>query len=608
MPNDARSSGRPSTWAVYARLFRGAGPPAGAMAAIVALTLAGTLVAVAVPWPMQFLVDHVLGTRPVSTRAARVLAALGLHSKTAAVFALAVTALLLHLTGGLLDAARARLEVATGHGVANALRARVFDHLQRLSLLEHRVMPMGDQLYRLNYDTACVDQLLVSGLLPLAGAGLRLAAMFFILWGLDRGLALLTLAVVPPMVLCVRYHIGRLEAESQGVCERESEVLGLAERVLGALPIVKAFVREDDESTRFRAQSDRALAARMALTVRETWFGLAVNGVTATGTAAVMAAGGLKVLAGTLTVGQLLVVIAYLASVYDPLHAISHTLGQMQSALAGARRVLDVLAKEVEPRREHGARELPPVRGHILMDGVTFGYRPEAPAVEEVSFEATPGSMVAIVGHTGAGKTTLAGLLLRYFDPQRGRVLIDGHDLREVSVASLRRQISLVPQESTLFPVSIAENIRYSKPEASDDEIYAAAVAAHAHEFIAALPEGYRTILAEGGASVSGGERQRIALARAFLKGAPILILDEPTSSLDASTEALILESLGRLMAGRTAIIIAHRLSTIRRADQILVIQDGRLVERGTHRELLADQGRYASLHRLYSKAAGTDS
>jgi ATP-binding cassette subfamily B protein/subfamily B ATP-binding cassette protein MsbA len=452
-----------------------------------------------------------------------------------------------------------------------------------------------------------VDHLVFVGLLPLVGAGMTLISMFLVLWRLDRWLSILALAVAPFLGACARYYMGPLEAESERVCQRESEVLGLAERVLAALPIVKAFVREDDESRRFREQGDRTLRARLRLTTQELWFDFISGGVTAAGTALVLAVGGLHVLKGTLTVGQLLVVIAYLSAVYDPLHTLSTTFGHMQAAIASARRVLEVLDTATEPGNGDHTKALPPVHGHIVFDKVVFSYNPETPVLNDISFEAPPGSVAALVGPTGAGKTTIASLLLHFYEPQSGRILIDGVDLRSVSVTSLRRQISVVLQEPILFPISIMENIRYGKPEAPDAQIRAAAIAAHADEFIRALPDGYDTVIAEGGASLSGGERQRIALARAFLKDAPILILDEPTSALDAATEAIILDSLARLMVGRTTLVIAHRFSTIRRADQILFIKDGRIVERGRHQELLARAGSYAQLHDLYVRVVGTD-
>ncbi|MBI1745703.1 MAG: ABC transporter ATP-binding protein [Acidobacteria bacterium] len=606
MPS-SKTPTRPSARKVYLRLLHQARPTTGEISAILAMTLLGALVTVALPWPLQFLVDHVLGNKPTAPAAGRMLGALGPLSREWLVLMLAGGSLLLHLLNGALHGMKARLEVAAGQRSANALRARLFDHYQHLSLRDHYRQPLGDQLYRINNDTYCINNLIFAGVLPMVGSALTLSAMFFVLWRLDHWLALLALAVAPFLVACARYYMGPLELESDRVCQRESEVLGLADRVLSALPIVKAFVREDDESRRFREQSGRALGARLRLTNQELWFDFVVGGITAAGTAMILAVGGRHVLRGTLTVGQLLVVIAYLASVYDPLHAISSTLGHLQSAIAGARRVLEVLHTPTEALERRDINALPRVRGHIVFEQVTFGYTPETLVLNGVSFEAPTGSAIALVGPTGAGKTTIASLLLRFYDPQLGRVFIDGVDLRTVSVASLRRQISVVLQEPILFPISLADNIRYGRPDATDEEIRAAAAAAHIDEFIRTLPAGYDTLIAEGGASLSGGERQRIALARAFLKDAPILILDEPTSALDSSTEAKILESLDRLMRGRTSLIIAHRLSTIRRADKILFLEDGRIVEHGTHRQLLAQDGSYAQLHRLYVRTLGTE-
>ena len=603
-PSSPRQSGR----AIFWRLMRQVRPPWAALSAIALLTLLGTFLAILLPWPLQFLVDHILGHQPMPVWAGHALAVCGVHTKTGAILALALTGFLLQLSNGLLAVARTQLGVSAGQRSIYDLRARLFEHYERQYLHDHRAISLGDQLYRLTNDASCVDQLVFSGLLPLAGAASTLLAMFCVLWRIDWSLALLALAVLPFLVVCVLYYMGPLESASVNVREREAAALSFAERVLSSLPVVKVFVSEAAEARRFRDQGHQALSARLRLTAQETWFGLACTSVIAGGTALVLAIGGLHVARGTLTIGQLLVVIAYLAQVYDPLHIISFTFGQMQAAVAGARRIVSVLDTPGEALAESAhAKPLNPITGHIVFDRVIFGYSPGRPILNDVSLEVAPGSIVAIVGPTGAGKTTLLSLMLRFYDPQSGSVSIDGVDLRGVTVTSLRRQISVVLQESVLLPVSIGENIRYGRPDASEDEVQAAAIAAHAHEFISALPLGYDTVVSGSGNTLSGGERQRIALARAFLKDAPILILDEPTSSLDASTESLILESLGTLMATRTTLVIAHRLSTIRRANQILFLQDGRIVERGTHSELLAGEGSYSRLHELYMRVTGTD-
>jgi ATP-binding cassette, subfamily B, bacterial len=325
-------------------------------------------------------------------------------------------------------------------------------------------------------------------------------------------------------------------------------------------------------------------------------FKLITGLVTAVGTAVIMYVGAIYVLDGKLTVGTVLVFISYLASLYAPLNSISYTGATIQYGLSQADRVLEVLA--IEPDVEDGpdAHDVD-VKGHILYEDVAFGYEPGRPVLNGVSLEARPGEVVAIVGPTGAGKTTLVNLLVRFFDPWTGRISIDGADLRDIRLRSLRTQVAMVLQDPFIFPMSVAENIAYGRPDASRAHIAAAAKAANADAFIERLPDGYDTVIGQKGATLSGGEKQRLSIARAFLRDAPILVLDEPTSALDANTEAMLLDALDRLMAGRVTFIIAHRLSTIRHADQILVVDSGRIVERGSHEELVAGRGLYAGLY-----------
>jgi ATP-binding cassette subfamily B protein/subfamily B ATP-binding cassette protein MsbA len=305
------------------------------------------------------------------------------------------------------------------------------------------------------------------------------------------------------------------------------------------------------------------------------------------------------VLAGAISIGTILVFISYLGSLYSPIHDVSHSGGTISESLGSALRLVEVLDARADVEDRRGALTLAGVRGEVVFEDVSFGYEPGRPVLREVSLSASPGEVVAIVGPTGAGKSTLVGLLPRFFDPDQGRVLLDGHDLRELRLRQVRDSVSLVLQESFLFPFSIAENIGYGRPGATRQQIIQAARAANAHQFISALPDGYDTVLGERGATLSGGERQRIAIARALLKDAPVLILDEPTSALDAETEQSLLQALDRLMAGRTTLIIAHRLSTIRKADQILVLRNGHIAERGRHQDLINTAGHYAHMHNI---------
>jgi ABC-type multidrug transport system fused ATPase/permease subunit len=375
---------------------------------------------------------------------------------------------------------------------------------------------------------------------------------------------------------------------------------------MAMLRVIVAFGREGHEYRRFRDQAERAVDARVKLTVRQTVFSLVVNTTTAIGTALVLGVGASHVLQGRLTVGQLLVVMAYIAAVYKPLQAISTTVGALQDQVVSLRMAFDLLDTEQDIKDSPSAVTLPRPHGRVTFDGVHFHYRDRESTLTDVSFDIRPGQVVALVGPTGAGKTTVVSLIPRFYDVHSGRVMVDGLDVRGLTLRSLRQQISIVLQEPLLFSGSIADNIRYGRLEAGDADIVQAAKAAHAHDFIMALPQQYETLLGERGVQISGGERQRVAVARAFLKDAPILILDEPTSSIDSRTEGVILDALERLMVGRTTFLVAHRLSTIRSADLIIVLDRGRIVEQGTHEELLRRDGLFKQLHDLQTRARVT--
>jgi ATP-binding cassette subfamily B protein/subfamily B ATP-binding cassette protein MsbA len=379
----------------------------------------------------------------------------------------------------------------------------------------------------------------------------------------------------------------------------ESRIQSHVQQTLSGVSVVQAFAREDHEERRFQEYASFAIRAHQRSAFIGSAYGLASGLVTTLGTSAVLWIAAMRVLEGRLTIGATLVFLAYLGSLQRQLAAFTNIYTTLQGAGAGIDRVMEVFEDDDRVQERPGAPPLPSARGEVVLENVVFGYVPGQPVLAGVSLSARGGDTVAIVGATGAGKSTLVGLIPRFFDPAEGRVTIDGHDVRQVQIASLRDQVAVVLQEPFLMPLTVAENIGFGRPGASREEIIAAARTANAHQFIERLPAGYDTVLGERGATLSGGERQRIAIARAILKDAPILILDEPTSALDAETEHWLLEAVERLMRGRTTFIIAHRLSTVRNATSIVVLDAGRVVEQGTHAQLLACGGRYSELHRL---------
>ena len=545
------------------------------------------------PWPLKTIIDSVLGTEPLPAPLAAFADRVLGPNPVALLVTIAVGGLVLQL---LLEGAltwHTQLQVQTGQRIVYDLRARLLDHLLSLGLRHHITTRTADSVYRLEADAYCVNDLAMGGVFPLAVSALKLTVMFAILAQLDLSLALLSLAVVPFLYASLRYYSTKMIDRAEKVKQAESSLVERMFEILSSVRIVKSFAREAHEVARFTAVGDETMQARLRLTWQESLFGIALSVITLVGTALILTVGGMHVLDGTLTVGSLLVVLAYLAAVYTPLSSIAHTAGSLQQAIASARRVREILALTPEADDPGAGLDAAGVAGEIRFDDVSFAYDADRRILDGISFVARPGEMVALVGLTGAGKSTLASLIPRFFRPTSGRVLLDGVDVTRYALRSLRQQVALVPQDAVLFGTTIGENIRYGRLGASDDEVAAAATAAHVDHFIARLPRGYDTPLAEAGGTLSGGERQRLSIARALLKNARILVLDEPTSSLDAISEEAVFSALRRLRAGRTTLVIAHRLSTIRDADRILVLHEGRLVAQGSHDELLAGNDLY---------------
>jgi ATP-binding cassette subfamily B protein len=457
-------------------------------------------------------------------------------------------------------------------------RTQLFRHVQRLSLAYHDATGTSDSTYRIQYDAMATQTIAIDGVIPFIGAAFTLAGMIYVTARIDWQLALVALAVSPVLFLVSRAYKQRLRSQSRAVKKLESSALGVVQEVLAAVRVVKAFGQEEREAARFVHRSTAGMWARIRYALAQGVFGLLVGLTTAVGTAAVLFIGMRHVQAGVLTLGELLLVMGYLAQLYAPLKTIGGKAATLQAALASAERAFSLLDAAPDVAERPDAQPLGRAAGIVTFQGVSFAYGQDRPVLHEISFEIGAGTRLGIVGTTGAGKTTLVSLLTRFYDPTAGRILLDGVDLRDYKLADLRNQFALVLQEPVLFSTSIAENIAYGRPDASDDEIMAAAKAANAHDFIVNLPQGYETQVGERGMRLSGGERQRISLARAFLKDAPILILDEPTSSVDVKTEAAIMEAMERLMQGRTTVMIAHRLSTLAICDARLEIEHGRLV------------------------------
>ena len=570
---------RYSDLTLYQRLLRQALPYWPLIAGIFLLDLLRSAMVLLNPVPLKVAVDSVIGSHPLPGFLAAVTPAALQTSGTAKLLLAAGLLLGLSLLGKIQSLASSLLTTYAGEKLVLNFQARLFGHAQRLSLTYHDAVGTADATYRIKYDAPSIRYICIDGVSPFVTAAITLVTMLYITVRLDWKLALIALAISPVLFLVAGVYRRRMRSGSHSVKQIESSGLSVIQEVLTSLRVVKAFGQEEREQERMVLSSLEGMRARIRLLLTGSGFSLLIGLVTALGTAGVLYLGVRHVQTGALTLGNLLLMMGYIAQLYSPLRTISNKGTSLQSYFASAERAFSLLDQAPDVADRPHARRLTRASGAVAFHRVSFAYGADPPVLRDVSFEVGPGTRVGIAGATGAGKTTLISLLTRFYDPTAGAVLLDGTDLRDYRLADLRNQFAIVLQDTVLFSTSIAENIAYARPDADLREVVEAAKAADAHDFIIQLPEGYETRVGERGMRLSGGERQRIALARAFLRDAALLILDEPTSSVDVKTEAAILEAMERLMRGRTTFMVAHRLSTLKDCDVILRIENGHLVE-----------------------------
>jgi ATP-binding cassette, subfamily B, bacterial len=529
------------------------------------------------PLPLKVVVDSVLGSEPLPPWLVRWLPFLRARgaSLEAAIEILLGIALLVSVQ----SLAAWWLQTYTGEKLVWDFRARLLDHVQRLPLMFHDRYGATDSVYRIQHDAPSIQYVTIQGLVPLMTAVFTLVAMIVVTARMDVVLALIALTITPALFLLSLGCSRIVRKRSETIKNLDSSALAVIQEVIGSIRVIKAFGQENREHNRFVRRSAQRMSQQVRLSIQQAVFNVLIGLTIAIGTAAALYFGVRHVRTGTLSIGSLLMIMAYIAQIYQPLQTLTGKVTDLQVWLASLDRTFALLDQQPEIAERTGAQRLAMAQGEFEFRKVSFAYDESGRGLQDLSFRIPAGTRVGIVGTTGAGKTTLLNLMMRFYDPSSGEVLLDGQDIREYRIADLRKQYAVVLQEPVLFASSIAENIAYGKPDASDEEIIAAATAAASHDFILNLPEGYETQVGERGSRLSGGERQRISLARAFLRNSPILILDEPTSSVDIHTEAAIMEATERLISGRTTFMIAHRLSTLKTCDLILVLDEGHLVE-----------------------------
>jgi ATP-binding cassette subfamily B protein len=551
------------------------------------------------PWPLKVVFDYVLATKPMPRWMSEMFSSTFGLEKMAILKVAVFSLIIIAVVGAISTYVEKYFTTSVGQWVMHDLRRALYHHIQRLSLSYHDQKRTGELIATVTGDIDAIQDFVSQALLGIVVDVLTLLGMLLVMFYLDWRFTLIALSVAPLLFVVVYSYTHRIKKASRALRKKEGEVVSIVQEVFSSIRVVKAFAREDYEQERFEQQSLETVETALRARSLKAKLSPVVEVIVAAGTGLVLWYGASRVVAGHMTSGSLLVFFLYLGNMYKPMRDLSKMTDTISKAAVGYERIREVIVTEDEVRSLPGARRAPEFRGDIKFNHVNFGYSKDRPTLTDVSFEIKPGQIAAFVGPTGAGKSTIASLIGRFYDPLKGQITIDGQDIRKYKLKSLRRQMSFVLQENLLFRAPIWQNIAYGKPEASRAEIIEAAKLANADEFISKMTEQYDTMVGEKGVTLSGGQRQRIAIARAVIRNAPILILDEPTSALDSASEELVFEALARLMKGRTSIVIAHRLATVQKADVIFVLDQGKIVERGTHSALLAAGGLYAHLHDL---------
>ncbi len=573
-------------------------PNLAATVVAMVLTLVGNAFNLLRPWPLAFIVDKLLPASANGTHGLSIWGHdLGGWSLPTILMIVCSLMVVLHILAGGIGYVTSIITLRVGLHAILRMRTELYAYLHSLPLKFHDERRSSDSSFRVAYDSQSI-QSIYSRWFFVFQSTITLGATFATMWAFDYQIALLSLLVVPFMGLAIYLYAKRSREQSTQIAEQESAVLTAAQEGLSSVKMVQAFGREDHEVGQFRVRAHGSLEANLRQNATSMKSSLLVGTLIAASSAAMFYVGARHVMQGTLTIGQIWYLSTLLLMLYQPLEALTHIAWGLQGAASGVQRCFEVLDRANDVPDAPHAYELTGTRGDLVFENIAFGYSADRPILQKVNVHIEPGQTVAFVGGTGAGKSTMLSLVPRFYDPTAGRVLLDGHDVRELTKKSLRNQISIVLQDTLLFSTTVRENIAYGRPDATEGEIIEAAKRAQAHEFITAMPEGYLSQVGERGGHLSVGQRQRLGIARAFLKNAPILILDEPTSALDPTTEAAIMTTLEELMRGRTTLIITHRIATVHRVDKIVVLGDGTVLEEGKGPELVTRGGRYAQLYR----------